>query len=140
MARKQSILAPDWWDFTTLDDEILNDAARLTPEAMLGLSREGFKVKFYDTLEDFYLAEALGWTFSRYSRPILKKGSVAVLPPSSDQPKSHHRVHIEKYLGATLPTSQFLAGWHKAHRCCSECSICRIGYILSLFLFARVNC
>ncbi|MBN2377647.1 MAG: hypothetical protein JXD22_14710 [Sedimentisphaerales bacterium] len=59
MSRKQSILAPDWWDFTTLDDEILNDAARLTAEAMLGLSRAGFKVEFYDTLEDFYLAEAL---------------------------------------------------------------------------------
>ena len=59
MSRKQSILAPDWWDFTTLDDEILNDAARLTPEDMLALSREGFNVVFYDTLEDFYLAEAL---------------------------------------------------------------------------------
>ncbi len=59
MARKKSILAPDWWDFTTLDDEILNDAARLTADDMLALSREGFKVVFYDTLEDFYLAEAL---------------------------------------------------------------------------------
>lgn len=59
MARKISMLAPDWWDYTTLDDEILNDAARLTPEDMLALSREGFKVVFYDTLEDFYLAEAL---------------------------------------------------------------------------------
>ena len=59
MARKMSILAPDWWDYTTLDNEILNDAARLTLEDMLGLSREGFKVVSYDTLEDFYLAEAL---------------------------------------------------------------------------------
>ena len=59
MPRKQSILAPDWWDFTTLDDEILNDAARLTPEDMLALSRDGFKVNFYETLEEFYLAEAL---------------------------------------------------------------------------------
>ncbi len=59
MARKISMLAPDWWDFTTLDDEILNDAAKLTAEDMAGLSREGFNVVFYDTLEDFYLAEAL---------------------------------------------------------------------------------
>jgi len=59
MARKKSILAPDWWDYTTLDNEILDDAARLTPEDMVKLSREGFKVVFYDTLEDFYLAEAL---------------------------------------------------------------------------------
>ncbi len=53
------MLAPDWWDFTTLDDDLLNDAAKLTPKDMLQLSREGFKVVFYDTLEDFYLAEAL---------------------------------------------------------------------------------
>jgi glucosamine-6-phosphate deaminase len=59
MGRKTSILAPQWWDYTTLDDAILNDAARLTPADMAALSREGFKVVFYDTLEDFYLAEAL---------------------------------------------------------------------------------
>ncbi len=59
MARKISMLAPEWWDYTTLDDEILDDAARLTAEDMAGLSRDGFKVVFYDTLEDFYLAEAL---------------------------------------------------------------------------------
>jgi glucosamine-6-phosphate deaminase len=59
MGRKISILAPEWWDYTTLDDDILNDAAKLTGQDMSGLSREGFKVVFYDTLEDFYLAEAL---------------------------------------------------------------------------------
>jgi len=59
MARKISILAPDWWDYTTLDDQVLNDAAKLTQKDMAGLSREGFKVVFYDTLEEFYLAEAL---------------------------------------------------------------------------------
>lgn len=74
MARKMSILAPDWWDYTTLDDEILSDAARLTPEDMLGLSREGFKVVFYDTLEDFYLAEALeyisAWKQAKADDPV----------------------------------------------------------------------
>jgi len=59
MSRKISMLAPEWWDYTTLDDDILDDAAKLTADDMLGLSREGFKVIFYDTLEDFYLAEAL---------------------------------------------------------------------------------
>jgi glucosamine-6-phosphate deaminase len=58
------MLAPDWWDFTTLNNELLNDAARLTPEDMQHLSREGFKVVFYDTLEDFYLAEALEYVTS----------------------------------------------------------------------------
>ena len=57
--RATSLVAPRWWDFTTLDREILDDAARLTPEDLAGLERDGFAVRFYDTLEDFYLAEAL---------------------------------------------------------------------------------
>ena len=59
MHRKLSMLAPDWWDFTTLDDKLLNDVSKLMPNDLLQLSREGFRVIFYDTLEDFYLAEAL---------------------------------------------------------------------------------
>ena len=59
MARKISILAPKWWDYTTLDDELLNKAAQLTAQDIQELSREGFQVVFYETLEDFYLAEAL---------------------------------------------------------------------------------
>jgi len=68
------MLAPEWWDFTTLSDDILNDAARLTPKDMLQLSRNGFRVVFYDTLEDFYLAEALeyitAWKQSTKSNPV----------------------------------------------------------------------
>jgi len=59
MPRKLSSIAPDWWDYTTLDDAIIQDAASLTPEDLLQLSRPGFKVVFHDTLEEFYLAEAL---------------------------------------------------------------------------------
>jgi glucosamine-6-phosphate deaminase len=57
--RPLSRVAPQWWDYTTLDREILDDAARLAGEDLLGLSREGFAVKFYETAEEFYLAEAL---------------------------------------------------------------------------------
>ena len=68
------MLAPDWWDFTTLDDELLNDAAKLTPKDLVQLSREGFRVIIYDTLEDFYLAEALeyitAWKQSSGSNPV----------------------------------------------------------------------
>lgn len=68
------MLAPDWWDFTTLDNEILRSAAKLTAKDMLQMSRDGFKVVFYDTLEDFYLAEALeyitGWKQSTSSNPV----------------------------------------------------------------------
>jgi glucosamine-6-phosphate deaminase len=57
--RSLSKVAPDWWDYTTLDRQILDDVARLTADDLLDLSRPGFQVLFYDTLEDFYLAEAL---------------------------------------------------------------------------------
>jgi glucosamine-6-phosphate deaminase len=59
MPRALSKVAPQWWDYTTLSEEILADTARLSAEDLAGLSRPGFKVVMYDTLEDFYLAEAL---------------------------------------------------------------------------------
>lgn len=74
MPRKLSSIAPDWWDYTTLDDDIFAAAARLTPERMLKLSRPGFNVVFYDTLEEFYLAEALeyitAWKQSTEDNPV----------------------------------------------------------------------
>src|SRR5262245_54192110 len=74
MARKLSSVAPDWWDYTTLDDALLRDVARLTPKDLLQLSRPGFQVVFYDTLEDFYLAEALeyvhAWKRSTSDNPV----------------------------------------------------------------------
>lgn len=57
--RAISKVGPGWWDYTTLDRKILDDAAGLAPDDLPGLSRKGFTVKFYDTVEDFYLAEAL---------------------------------------------------------------------------------
>lgn len=71
--RPVSIVAPGWWDYTTLDRKILDDAARLTPKDLEQLSRPGFKVVMYDTLEDFYLAEALeyitAWKQATPSKP-----------------------------------------------------------------------
>jgi glucosamine-6-phosphate deaminase len=71
--RPLSKVAPDWWDYTTLDREILDDAARLTADDLLRLSRPGFTIKFYDTVEDFYLAEALeyimAWRQATESEP-----------------------------------------------------------------------
>jgi glucosamine-6-phosphate deaminase len=59
MARKYSSVAPDWWDYTTLDSDLIESAAKLTPAQILDLSRAGFEVMFYESLEEFYLAEAL---------------------------------------------------------------------------------
>ena len=57
--RKLSTVAPDWWDYTTLDEAIITDAAKLTVKDMEQLARPGFTIKFYDTREAFYLAEAM---------------------------------------------------------------------------------
>jgi glucosamine-6-phosphate deaminase len=74
MPRKLSSIAPDWWDYTTLDTDLIRDAARLTPKDLFQLSRPGFKVVFYDTLEDFYTAEALEyvqtWQQSTPDNPV----------------------------------------------------------------------
>lgn len=71
--RKDSLLAPGWWDYTTLDNSLLDEAARLTKADLSNLSRDGFRVCMYDTLEDFYLAEALeyihAWTQATEDQP-----------------------------------------------------------------------
>lgn len=71
--RAESLVAPGWWDYTTLDRQILDDAARLTVKDLAELSRPGFSVQFHDTLEDFYLAEALeyieAWRQATADRP-----------------------------------------------------------------------
>lgn len=59
MTRPISRIAPDWWDWTTLDPALIQDASRLTVRDLEQLSRPGFQVMMYDTLEEFYLAEAL---------------------------------------------------------------------------------
>ena len=74
MPRKFSSIAPDWWDYTTIDHDLVRDAAALTPKQMSKLSRPGFKVVFHDTLEEFYLAEALeyidAWRQSTDDNPV----------------------------------------------------------------------
>ena len=59
MPRPLSAIAPDWWDYTTLDSDLIDEAARLGPRDLVRLSRPGFAVVLYDTLEEFYVAEAL---------------------------------------------------------------------------------
>jgi glucosamine-6-phosphate deaminase len=74
MGRAFSKIAPEWWDYTTLDPDILNDAAALRADQLPGLAREGFRIRVYDTLEEFYLAEALeyidAWRQSTADNPV----------------------------------------------------------------------
>jgi len=87
MARKRSIVATDWWDYTTLDDKILKDAATLTERDLFNLSRDGFKVVFYDTLESFYLSEALEYIESwKQATPSQPAGICGPIGPTEQLP------------------------------------------------------
>ncbi len=74
MNLRTSSISPDWWDYTCLPLDIVDEVARLTPRDIEKLSRPGFRVVFYDTLEDFYLAEALeyitAWKRSTADNPV----------------------------------------------------------------------
>lgn len=87
MARKLSSIAPDWWDYTTLEADLIRDAAALTPEKMVKLSRPGFKVVMYDTLAEFYLAEALEYiTAWKQSTPDNPTGICGPIGPTEQLP------------------------------------------------------
>ena len=72
--RPRSAIAPEWWDYTTLDPHVIEEAARLTPRDLIRLARPGFAVRIYDTREEFYLAEALeyvqAWRESTDDNPV----------------------------------------------------------------------
>jgi glucosamine-6-phosphate deaminase len=105
MPRKLSSIAPDWWDYTTLDTELIKDVAALTPERMLQLSRPGFKVVFYDTLEDFYLAEALEYiTAWKQSTPDNPVGICGPIGPTEQLPLVARLVNE---LGISLRSAHF---------------------------------
>ncbi len=74
MPRPISKLAPAWWDYTTLDSSILKDAAKLNARKILSFQRPGFSIRFFDTLEEFYCAEALeyieAWQQSTADNPV----------------------------------------------------------------------
>ena len=105
MPRNLSMLAPDWWDFTTLDEQLLSDVAKLSSKDLQQLTREGFRVKFYDTLEDFYLAEALeyitAWKRSTESNPV---GICGPIGPTEQLPLV---ARIVNELGLNLSNAHF---------------------------------
>ncbi|MBY0588264.1 glucosamine-6-phosphate isomerase [bacterium] len=87
MARPISKVAPEWWDYTTLDAEILEQASRLNEKSLAKLARTGFKVHFYDTLADFYLAEALEYIDAwRASTPDNPCGVCGPIGPTEHLP------------------------------------------------------
>ena len=105
MPRKLSSIAPDWWDYTTLEDDLISDAAALTPSDIQQLSRPGFRVVMYDTLEDFYLAEALeyihAWREATADNPV---GICGPIGPTEQLPLVARLVNE---LGLSLQHSHF---------------------------------
>src|SRR5271155_5299855 len=103
--RPLSRVAPQWWDYTTLDPAILNEAARIQPGDLPGLAREGFAIKFYDTLENFYLAEALeyitAWRQSTADNPV---GVCGPIGPTEQLPLVARMVNA---LGLSLRDAHF---------------------------------
>jgi glucosamine-6-phosphate deaminase len=85
--RKRSCVAPDWWDYTTLDESLVRDASRLTVKDLEQLSRPGFTVVMYDTIEEFYLAEALEYIEAwRQSTPDQPAGICGPIGPTEQLP------------------------------------------------------
>jgi len=87
MARPISKVAPAWWDYTTLDAEILAHAARLSADDLMQLARPGFEVRIYDTFEDFWLAEALEYINAwRQATPDSPAGVCGPIGPTEQLP------------------------------------------------------
>ncbi|HEV2295689.1 MAG TPA: hypothetical protein VGR35_17710 [Tepidisphaeraceae bacterium] len=105
MARAISKVAPDWWDYTTLESELLADAAKLRERDLLQLSREGFKVHFYETLEEFYLAEALEYIEAwKQATPDNPAGICGPIGPTEQLPLV---ARIVNALGLKLDNAHF---------------------------------
>ena len=85
--RPMSKVAPEWWDYTTLDRTILDEAARLTAADLPRLCRSGFDIRFYETIEDFYLAEALEYINAwRQATPERPAGVCGPIGPTEQLP------------------------------------------------------
>ncbi len=105
MPRPISKIAPGWWDYTTLEPELLRDAACLTVEDIAGLARPGFRIAFYDSLEQFYLAEALeyirAWQAATADNPV---GLCGPIGPTEQLPLVAQLVNA---LGLSLHNAHF---------------------------------
>jgi glucosamine-6-phosphate deaminase len=85
--RKHSAISREWWDYTTLDEGILADAARLSAKDLTQLSRPGFSVTIFETREDFFLAEALEYIEAwRKSVPSKPAGICGPIGPTEQLP------------------------------------------------------
>ncbi len=105
MSRPLSRIAPDWWDYTTLEPDLLADVAKLTVNDMEQLSRPGFTVRMFDSLDEFYLAEALEYISAwRRSTPDNPVGICGPIGPTEQLPLVARLVNAT---GLSLKDSHF---------------------------------
>ncbi|MCM8533181.1 MAG: hypothetical protein NE330_18580 [Lentisphaeraceae bacterium] len=64
MQYKKGKISPQWWDYTSLDNELLDEVGALSFEDVIALSRVGFKIKIYENVQEFYTAQALEYITS----------------------------------------------------------------------------
>jgi glucosamine-6-phosphate deaminase len=87
MPRPESCLAPGWWDYTTLDRSLIAGVAGLGARDLEQLSRPGFRVVVYDSVEEFYLAEALEYIAAwRQATPDNPVGVCGPIGPTEQLP------------------------------------------------------
>lgn len=105
MPRPPSKLAEGWWDYTTLDPEILTTAATLSVRNLQQLSRPGFQIHLYNTTEEFYAAEALEYLAAwRQSTPDNPVGVCGPIGPTEHLPLVARMVNA---LGLKLQHAHF---------------------------------
>jgi len=119
MSRPLSKLAPAWWDYTTLDPELLNEAAKLAAEDLPGLARPGFDVRVYDTPQEFYSAEALEYVEAwRQSTPDNPVGICGPIGPTEQLPIVAQMVNA---LGVDLGKNEaHFWGWTRGSKTASR--------------------
>lgn len=87
MSRRQSTINPQWWDYTTLDPKILEDAAKISVTDIEQLQRPGFKVTIFDSIEEFFVAEAMEYIrVWQDSTPDNPKGICGPIGPTEHLP------------------------------------------------------
>ncbi|MBI4026125.1 MAG: glucosamine-6-phosphate isomerase [Verrucomicrobia bacterium] len=105
MSRPLSKLAPEWWDYTTLDKEILDDASKLDEKGIKQLARPSFQVAFYDTAQEFYCAEALEYIEAfKQATPSKPAGICGPIGPTEQLPLVARMVNA---LGINLKNAHF---------------------------------
>lgn len=103
--RALSKVAPGWWDYTTLEPELLDDVARLSEKDVAQLARPGFAVCFYDTIQEFYASEALEYITSwQQATPSSPAGICGPIGPTEQLPIVARMVND---LGVSLKNCHF---------------------------------